>query len=103
FVVPIALVVLVGLFVLQKRGTGGVGRWFGPVCLVWFAVIAVLGVAALVQAPQVLAAFNPLPGLALLGRHAVIAPAILGSVFLTVTGAEALYADMGHFGRKPIQ
>src|SRR6185312_590494 len=103
FVAPIALVVLVGLFVVQKRGAGGVGRWFGPVCLVWFGAIAALGLAALIQAPQVLAAFNPLPGLALLGRHVAIAPAILGSVFLTVTGAEALYADMGHFGRKPIQ
>jgi KUP system potassium uptake protein len=103
FVVPIALVLLVGLFVFQKRGTGGIGRWFGPVCVTWFAVIAVLGVMALVRAPQVLAAVSPLPGLALLVRHVAIAPAILGSVFLTVTGAEALYADMGHFGRKPIQ
>jgi KUP system potassium uptake protein len=103
FVAPIALVVLVGLFVVQKRGAGGVGRWFGPICVIWFVAIAVLGMGALVRAPQVLAAFNPLPGLALLGRHARIAPAILGSVFLTVTGAEALYADMGHFGRKPIQ
>ena len=103
FVVPLALIVLVALFSIQRRGPGGVGQWFGPICVVWFCVIALLGLAALVRAPQVLAAFNPLPGLALLGRHAVIAPAILGSVFLTVTGAEALYADMGHFGRKPIQ
>jgi KUP system potassium uptake protein len=103
FVVPIALVLLVGLFVFQRRGTGGIGRWFGPVCVAWFGVISVLGVMAIVRAPQVLLAINPLPGLALLARHAAIAPAILGSVFLTVTGAEALYADMGHFGRKPIQ
>ncbi|MDB5435521.1 MAG: trkD [Phenylobacterium sp.] len=103
FVVPLALAVLVALFVVQKRGTGGIGRWFGPICLVWFATIAVLGLMALTRAPQVLGALNPVPGLALLAHHPKIAPAILGSVFLTVTGAEALYADMGHFGRKPIQ
>ncbi|HEX5262367.1 MAG TPA: KUP/HAK/KT family potassium transporter, partial [Phenylobacterium sp.] len=103
FVVPLALAVLIALFVVQKRGTGGIGRWFGPICVAWFATIAVLGLAALARAPQMLAAFNPLPGLALLAHHPKVAPAILGSVFLTVTGAEALYADMGHFGRKPIQ
>ncbi len=103
FVVPIALAVLAGLFVFQRRGTGGVGRWFGPICLVWFAVLAALGLAAIARAPQVLAALNPLAGLAIFARHSVMAPAVLGSVFLTVTGAEALYADMGHFGRKPIQ
>jgi len=103
FVVPLALAVLVGLFVVQRRGTGGIGRWFGPVCVAWFAAIAVLGLAAVVRAPQVLAALSPLPGVALIFHHPRIAPAILGSVFLTVTGAEALYADMGHFGRKPIQ
>jgi KUP system potassium uptake protein len=103
FVPLIALVLLVGLFVVQKRGAGGVGRWFGPICVVWFATIAVLGVSALIHAPQMLLALNPLPGLALLAHHPRIAPAVLGSVFLTVTGAEALYADMGHFGRKPIQ
>ena len=103
FVVPLALVVLVALFAIQRRGPGGLGRWFGPICFVWFLVIASLGARALAGAPQVLQALNPLPGLALLAHHARIAPAILGSVFLTVTGAEALYADMGHFGRKPIQ
>lgn len=103
FVVPLALAVLVALFVVQRRGTGGIGRWFGPICVVWFATIAVLGLAAMSRAPQVLAALNPLPGASLLLHHPKIAPAILGSVFLTVTGAEALYADMGHFGRKPIQ
>jgi KUP system potassium uptake protein len=102
-VVPLALAVLVALFVVQKRGTGGIGRWFGPICLVWFATIAALGLMSLTRAPQVLGALNPLPGLALLAHHPKIAPAILGSVFLTVTGAEALYADMGHFGRRPIQ
>jgi KUP system potassium uptake protein len=103
FVPLIALVLLIALFTVQKRGAGGVGRWFGPICVVWFATIAVLGLAALARAPQVLGALNPLPGMALLAHHPRIAPAVLGSVFLTVTGAEALYADMGHFGRKPIQ
>lgn len=103
FVVPIALVVLVALFAIQRRGTGGVGRWFGPICLVWFVTLAALGLAALLRAPQILLALSPLEGFELLHRHPVLAPAILGSVFLTVTGAEALYADMGHFGRRPIQ
>jgi KUP system potassium uptake protein len=102
-VVPLALAILVGLFVIQRHGTGRVGRWFGPTCLVWFAVIAALGVPAIVAEPEVLAAFNPLAGLELLAARPRLAPAILGSVFLTVTGAEALYADMGHFGRRPIQ
>ena len=103
FIVPIALAILIGLFAFQRRGTAAVGRWFGPICVVWFAVLAALGLAAIVQAPQVLAALNPMEGLAVFQRHPALAPAVLGSVFLTVTGAEALYADMGHFGRKPIQ
>jgi len=102
FIAPIALAVLVGLFLVQKRGTGGVGRWFGPICLIWFAVIATLGAASLIHAPHILRALDPREGLEVLVRHPGLAPAILGSVFLTVTGAEALYADMGHFGRKPI-
>jgi KUP system potassium uptake protein len=103
FIVPIALAVLVALFAFQRRGTGGVGRWFGPICLVWFITIAVLGFVSIVQAPTILMALNPLEGLGIFARHPVLSPAILGSVFLTVTGAEALYADMGHFGRLPIQ
>ncbi|MEO6339328.1 MAG: potassium transporter Kup [Caulobacteraceae bacterium] len=103
FIVPIAVVVLVALFMVQKRGTAGIGRWFGPICVVWFLTIAVLGLAGIAKSPSVLAAFNPLAGLKVLTSHPGLAAAILGSVFLTVTGAEALYADMGHFGRKPIQ
>lgn len=103
FIVPISLAVLLGLFMVQKWGTGGVGRWFGPICLVWFLVIAVLGLVQIVQQPQILGALNPLAAAGVLTAHPLIALAILGSVFLTVTGAEALYADMGHFGRGPIQ
>ncbi len=102
-IVPIALAILIALFAIQRHGTGGVGRWFGPICLVWFAVLAWLGVAAILRAPEILLALSPLEGAALMIRHPLAAPAVLGAVFLTVTGAEALYADMGHFGRKPIQ
>ena len=102
-IVPISLVVLVGLFVVQRYGSGGVGRWFGPVCVVWFVVIATLGLAQIVRNPHVLTAFNPILGAQVLLNHPFLSAAILGSVFLTVTGAEALYADMGHFGRSPIR
>src|SRR5439155_17141732 len=87
FIVPIALVVLVGLFMVQRRGTGRVGRLFGPVCLVWFATIAVLGAVHIVRAPVILTAFNPLAGIGLLVHHPRLSAAVLGSVFLTVTGA----------------
>ncbi len=102
FIVPIALAVIVALFAVQRRGTGGVGRWFGPVCVVWFVVLAVLGVRSIVEAPQILWALDPSRGFEVLRGRPGLAALILGSVFLTVTGAEALYADMGHFGRKPI-
>jgi KUP system potassium uptake protein len=103
FIVPISLAVLVALFMVQRRGTGRVGVWFGPICLVWFIVLAALGAAQIAKAPIVLTALNPVEGIVLLGHHPGLAAAILGSVFLTVTGAEALYADMGHFGREPIR
>ena len=103
FIVPLSVAVLVALFMFQRRGTGGIGRWFGPVCVVWFLTIAALGVAETAKSPSILAAFNPLAGVRVLTAHPGLAGVILGSVFLTVTGAEALYADMGHFGRKPIQ
>jgi KUP system potassium uptake protein len=102
FVVPIALIVLAALFAIQGRGAAGVGRWFGPVCVIWFLTLAILGAASIAREPGVLAALDPRAGLGVIRAHPVLAPAILGSVFLTVTGAEALYADMGHFGRKPI-
>ena len=102
FVLPLTLVVLVCLFVLQKRGTGALGVLFGPLTLVWFAVLAALGVRGILMAPQVLAAFNPLFGIQFLIEHPQ-SFLVLGAVFLTVTGSEALYADMGHFGRGPIR
>ena len=102
-VLPIALLVLVGLFIIQRHGTGSVARVFGPVMLGWFAVLAVMGVSWIVKEPQVLWALDPTRGLRLFMEHKVGALAVLAGVFLTVTGGEALYADMGHFGKAPIR
>ncbi len=103
FVVPISLLVLTGLFVTQRFGTAVVGRLFGPVTLVWFAVLALLGAGHIVQNPQVLVALSPHHALGFLLGHPGIAFVALGSVVLCVTGAEALYADLGHFGKRPIR
>jgi KUP system potassium uptake protein len=97
-----SLVILVALFAVQSRGTASVSRWFGPICVVWFAVLAALGLNHLVTEPGVLMAISPTYAIGFLANHGVTGLFVLGSVFLTVTGAEALYADMGHFGRKPI-
>jgi len=103
FVVPITCLILVGLFAIQSRGTGDVGRLFGPVMLVWFATLALLGLGQIVQEPQILAALSPGWGVEFFLRHGLRGILILGSVVLVVTGGEALYADMGHFGLKPIR
>jgi KUP system potassium uptake protein len=103
FVMPMAIVVLVGLFLLQRVGTASVGRMFGPVMLIWFIVIALLGARSILHAPQVLAAINPWYGIQFISAHHWGAFLTLGAVVLALTGGEALYADMGHFGRKPIQ
>ncbi|MFZ4607259.1 MAG: potassium transporter Kup [Caulobacter sp.] len=100
--VVISLVILGVLFAVQSRGTGGVGQWFGPICLVWFGLLAALGLTHLVRAPAILLALSPTWAAAFVATHGTVGLFVLGSVFLTVTGAEALYADMGHFGRKPI-
>jgi KUP system potassium uptake protein len=102
-VVPVTLIILVGLFLLQSRGTGRIGRIFGPVMIVWFVVLTVLGLIAIVRTPAVLAALSPLYGVALFQREPWTAFVALGSVVLAVTGCEALYADMGHFGRSAIR
>jgi KUP system potassium uptake protein len=103
FILPIALVLLVGLFLIQKRGTSVVGRLFGPVCLVWFITLGGLGIYHIVQdGLAIFAALSPHHAVTFLLTHQMLGFIVLGSVFLTVTGAEALYADMGHFGRKPI-
>jgi len=102
-VMPVALAILLGLFVFQSRGTAKVGRAFGPVMVIWFATIAWLGARAILKAPQILFALNPYWGLDLFVREPWTAFIALGSVVLAVTGCEALYADMGHFGRFPIR
>ncbi len=103
YVVPIAVVVIVCLFVFQARGTAVVGRLFGPVTLVWFLAIGAAGLYGIARHPGVLAALNPLYAVGFLTEHVAESFVILGSVVLAVTGAEALYADMGHFGRGPVR
>ena len=103
YVIPITIVVLIGLFVVQSRGSERIGAYFGPIMAVWFAVLAVAGLVQVIRDPGVLAALNPLHALSFLTGHGWIGFLTLGSVFLAMTGAEALYADMGHFGRGPIR
>jgi KUP system potassium uptake protein len=103
YVIPVTLLVIAGLFVVQKWGTGRVGTMFGPVMVVWFVVIGVLGGINIAHMPQVLAALNPAYALAFLVGHGSLGFFSLGAVVLVVTGAEALYADMGHFGRVPVR
>ena len=103
FVIPLTLVILFCLFVVQKRGTGGIGRFFGPLTLVWFLVIALLGVVHIASNPQILKAISPHYALAFMFANPGITFIILGAVVLCVTGAEALYADLGHFGKTPIR
>lgn len=103
YVVPLALGILFGLFYIQHYGTTGIGRFFGPITLCWFAVIAVMGIVRIAENPGVLWAINPLYAWHFITLHPMIAFLLLSAVVLCVTGAEALYADMGHFGRKPIR
>jgi KUP system potassium uptake protein len=103
-VVPLTLIILIGLFVMQRKGTGFIGNIFGPVMLAWFLVLALLGIHGIVQAPGVLVAVSPLYAFDfLIHRDFHISFAVLGAAFLAVTGGEAMYADMGHFGRVPIR
>lgn len=102
WVVPISLVVLVALFVVQKHGTAKIGTLFGPVMVLWFVVLGALGIHGILQSPEVLKAVNPAWAVRFFVVHPGMGVAILGAVVLALTGAEALYADMGHFGRKPI-
>ncbi len=103
YVIPLTVSVLVALFALQRRGTATVGALFGPVMIVWFAVLGFIGVVNIMRAPQILGALNPLHAYAFLTQHGFASFTVLGAVFLAVTGAEALYADMGHFGKVPIR
>jgi KUP system potassium uptake protein len=103
YVLPLTVVVLISVFAVQSHGTARVAFFFGPIMAVFFIVIGLLGLLHIPDAPRVLLAFNPLRGLGFLFSHGLLGFIVLGSVFLAVTGAEALYADMGHFGRIPIQ
>ncbi|MBI2751123.1 MAG: potassium transporter Kup [Burkholderiales bacterium] len=103
FIIPLTLVILLCLFMAQKHGTAGIGKFFGPITLIWFATISVLGVMHIADRPSILLAINPLYALSFVWNQPGITFIILGAVVLCVTGGEALYADMGHFGKKPIR
>ena len=103
FVVPLAVLILVVVFAIQRHGTHRVGRLFGPIMVAWFATLAILGIVWIARYPDVLAALNPLQGVRFLIENRGHGFAVLGAVFLVVTGGEALYADMGHFGPRPIR
>jgi len=102
YVVPLTILILIGLFYIQKKGTGKVGRLFGPIMIIWFIILIVLGLPAIIKYPQVLAALNPLAAVRFIGAHAWSTFFVLSSVALCITGCEALYADMGHFNRRVI-
>ncbi len=103
YIMPLSLIVLVCLFPAQARGTAKVGGIFGPIISVWFVVIGALGLSSIIASPGILAALNPLYALRFLFRNGALSFGVLGSVFLAMTGAEVMYADLGHFGRSPIR
>ena len=103
YVVPLSIIILIGLFRVQKRGTGDVGAVFGPIMVVWFLTIGAMGFSQIITNPRVLFAMNPVHAFAFLANHGHKGFLVLGSVFLAVTGGEALYADMGHFGARPMR
>jgi KUP system potassium uptake protein len=103
FILPIGIGILVGLFAIQSRGTGVMGRYFGPITAIWFITMGVLGAFQIATNPGVFAALSPVHAISFMIEHQFLTFVVLGSVFLAVTGAEALYADMGHFGRRPIR
>ncbi|MYN27630.1 potassium transporter Kup [Duganella levis] len=103
YIVPLTIIVLITLYAMQRHGTAGIGRFFGPIMVVWFAALSIMGLVNIVEAPQILYALNPYHALRFMYENRMIAFVALGAVVLSLTGAEALYADMGHFGKKPIR
>lgn len=103
YVIPLTLIVLVGLYTVQYRGTAGIGKWFGPIVLVWFITLAAMGIFNILKNPFILSAFNPVHAFDFLMRNGWLAFLALGAVVLALTGAEALYADMGHFGKRSVR
>src|SRR2546423_10916385 len=103
YMVALTVVILLALFAVQSRGTAGVATFFGPIMCVWFAVIAIAAISPIMQHPEVLLAVNPLYAVWFILHHGIIGFVTLGAVFLAVTVADALYADLAHFGKRPIQ
>lgn len=103
YIIPLTLTVLVGLYMVQHRGTAGIGKWFGPIVLVWFITLAIMGCINIVKNPFILSAFNPVHAAEFMMRNGWLAFLALGAVVLALTGAEALYADMGHFGKRSVR
>ncbi len=103
FVIPITLIIVIALFMIQRYGTAAVGRFFGPIMVIWFMALAGFGIASVVQNPQILQAVNPMHAADFIAEHTLQAYIVMGSVVLVVTGVEALYLDMGHFGRRPVR
>ena len=103
YVLPCSIAVLIALFVFQRHGTAAVGRLFGPIVILWFAALAAVGVYGILKAPEIMRALNPFHALAFVTQHGFKSFVVLGAILLAFTGAEALYADMGHFGRRPIR
>jgi KUP system potassium uptake protein len=103
YVVPLTVIVLVALYMLQSKGSAGIGKWFGPIMMVWFVVLAAMGLVNIVEQPAILGAINPVHAARFLLDNGWLAFIALGAIVLAVTGAEALYADMGHFGKRPIR
>src|SRR5438552_3892084 len=103
YVLPLTIIILIVLFMFQRRGTTGIGKVFGPIMLVWFSTLALMGIRGILWAPSVLLAINPLHAIRFFAANGLQGFLVLGAVFLVTTGGEALYADLGHFGEKPIQ
>jgi KUP system potassium uptake protein len=103
YVVPLTVAVLVALYTVQRKGTAGIGKWFGPIVLVWFIVLGAMGIVNILETPEILRALNPVNGLGFAIRYPGLTFIALGAIVLAFTGAEALYADMGHFGKKPVR
>ncbi len=103
YIIPVAVSVLIALFLVQRWGTAYVGRFFGPIIVLWFVVLGAVGLIHVIQQPLILAAFNPVYAISFLLERGPLVFVVVGAIVLAITGAEALYADMGHFGRKPIQ
>lgn len=103
YVLPVTLIILVMLYMFQYKGTGGIGKFFGPIVLVWFISLGGMGLINIIENPEILAALNPIHAFRFLAQNGWIAFVALGAIVLAVTGAEALYADMGHFGKKPVR